>query len=742
MLTALLRNCYLLIACAAAVPLLRAEGEKWSFYQPDVEAGYNRQINALALDAVGNAYTCGWTGAANAHYDFMTAKHTAANGLQQWAKNAGYQKNTYDMGLALAVDGAGNATSAGFFTVEANGLNKDFRTIRYTTTGAVKWSKGLGGSFGADDSAKFVVMDSGGNPIVLGDTVNSSGLRDDLTLIKYSAAQGAVLWRKDTLHSANDSWSSSKLLLDGAGNPVVVAYAGADAFYLAKYSGSNGALLWEKNIHDDSTALDSVREAVLDPAGNLILFGPAFEVSSSTYAGFCTLKCDAATGSPIWEKTWRGPGFYGEQPGGVAADAAGNVIITGASDNTSGNSEIRTIKYAATDGAVLWNVLSAPSAGHNQEAKSNAIAVTAEGNVIITGSIVSPKGAPSIYEEDWDLFTVAYDGQTGYAYWERRWSGPIKGDEIPVRRGLKLAANGDVVIAGNAENWGSHATFLVSYANPGVMPPGDMVVANGNGAWPPVPIEEGTVLDFGKHLAGQRAELPLTVANTGAGILGNLSIEILGEHPSQFFISSKPSSILPNRALGLEVVFLPSFLGSPIEGTASYSGPRNAILRISASGEAPVEIPLKAEAMTPQDVYDTWAAAQGLGGDNTHADAIAHGDGVKNLLKFAFNMDASKADNRVLTPGGDSGLPAVSRVREGQTEYLQVQYVARFDYILNYRLKTATSLAPGTLQDASGWTASSTPINSTWWRVTQRKAIQAGTSKLFAVVEVTVRPPY
>ena len=62
--------------------------EKWSFYQTDVAAGYNRKIAALALDSAGNAYTSGWTGAANAHYDFMTAKHAATTGARQWVKNA------------------------------------------------------------------------------------------------------------------------------------------------------------------------------------------------------------------------------------------------------------------------------------------------------------------------------------------------------------------------------------------------------------------------------------------------------------------------------------------------------------------------------------------------------------------------------------------------------------------------------------------------------------------------------
>jgi outer membrane protein assembly factor BamB len=700
--------------------------EKWSFYQTDVAAGYNRKIVALALDSAGNAYTSGWTGAANAHYDFMTAKHAGTTGAQQWVKNAGYKANTYDMANALAVDGAGNATSAGFFTVGANGLNKDFRTIRYTTAGAVKWSKGLGGTFGADDQAMFAATDAAGNVMILGQTVNSGGLQHDLTLVKYSAATGAVLWRKDALHSDIGSHRANTLLVDAAGNPVVISRVGSGEFYLAKHAAANGAILWQKPISLAATALDSVKTAVLDPAGNIILFGPTYETSSSFHPGFCTLKCDANSGAPIWEKTWRGPGFYGEECAGAATDADGNVFVTGASDNTSGNFEFRTIKYAAADGTLLWNTHTGPPPGHNHESKPSALVITPEGNPIATGSIISPKEAASIYDEDWDVFTVAYDGLTGYAIWERRWSAPLKADETPVREGFKLAPNGDVVIAGNTTGWGNHGLFVLSYANAATMPPGVMVVAPGDAAWPPEPLEEGFRIEFGKVLTWRAARSYLTIANTGGGVLSGLNFEIVGDHPTQFFIPTQPSSIRPNSSIHPEVSFQPSFIGSPVEGTASYSGPRTAILRISANGMTPVEIPLIGEAVTPQDLFSQWMADQGLSGPDAHADA--------------FNLDASKADSRVLTPGGSSGLPAVSKIKVAETEYFQVEYVARFDNTLSYRLKTSTSLAAGSFQNASGWTVNSTMIDETWRRVTQRKAILPGTPKIFAVVEVTLLP--
>ena len=318
----------------------------------------------------------------------------------------------------------------------------------------------------------------------------------------------------------------------------------------------------------------------------------------------------------------------------------------------------------------------------------------------------------------------------------------MKADEIAAPRCLKQAPNGDVVIAGNSENWGTHGIFLLSYANPGVMPPGELVVAAIDSPWPPVPLEAGAGLEFGTVLAGRRADRFLTVANVGGGVLSDLSFEIIGEHASQFFLPHQPASLLPDGRISPGVAFLPTYLGSPAEGTADYSGPRHATLRIRATGAAIVDVPLAGTAATPRDVFASWAAGGGLLGADAGADAAPHGDGVENLLKFAFNLDPGLPDRGPLAPGGNSGLPAFSRIKVGATEYFQIEYLVRTDDTLEYRLKTSASLAPGSFRDASDWTTQSSAIDATWRRIIRRKAIQPGGPGLFARVEVTLRPDY
>jgi len=56
-------------------------------------------------------------------------------------------------------------------------------------------------------------------------------------------------------------------------------------------------------------------------------------------------------------------------------------------------------------------------------------------------------------------------------------------------------------------------------------------------------------------------------------------------------------------------------------------------------------------------VYEDAAADAGLIGDDSLPLAIPFADGVENLIKYAFNLDLSGPDSRVMTVDGDAGIP-------------------------------------------------------------------------------------
>lgn len=87
-----------------------------------------------------------------------------------------------------------------------------------------------------------------------------------------------------------------------------------------------------------------------------------------------------------WEKIYNGTGNNQDWPLSAAVDSAGNVIVTGSSYGSSGNSDFYTAKYAAGDGTLLWDRRYNGPGGIDVP---EALIVDGAGNVIVTGGSVA-----------------------------------------------------------------------------------------------------------------------------------------------------------------------------------------------------------------------------------------------------------------------------------------------------------------------------------------------------------------
>ena len=93
------------------------------------------------------------------------------------------------------------------------------------------------------DAAVNVVRDAAGDIIVTGSTAGGIPGADMLT-IKYSAADGSVLWQQRYNGPANSDDRASALAVDGSRNVVVTGYSlerdTTAKFYMAKYAAADG----------------------------------------------------------------------------------------------------------------------------------------------------------------------------------------------------------------------------------------------------------------------------------------------------------------------------------------------------------------------------------------------------------------------------------------------------------------------------------------------------------------------
>jgi len=245
------------------------------------------------------------------------------------------------------------------------------------------------------------------------------------------------------------------------------------------------------------------------------------------------------------------------------------------------------------------------------------------------------------------------------------------------------------------------------------------------------PLTPGAAVEMGVAALGASKALNLKIKNSGNGALTVSPPQWGGSGAANF--SSIPAGSITVPPFGsrlLPVSFAPSSI-SPASATLTLASdsPLNAVFMLLFSGSG----------STRELLYATWTSNAGLTNERALPEATPHGEGVANILKYAFNLNGSAPDLRVLTAGnGLSGLPLFSRTSTGNQAFFRLEYLRRKGSGLQYVAKTSPSLASGSFTPMAG-TETILDIDSTWERVTVQEAIDPALSpKRFGVVEVTL----
>ena len=333
----------------------------WSKTFNSAGSGYD-QSWAMALDGAGNAIVTGYTWS-GAEYDIKTIKYAAADGAILWQKNFTGPSSGTDFGIAIAVDGAGNAIVGGSVW---NGTDDDMKTVKFAAAdGTVLWDKTFAGAAGANDYLYAMAVDGAGNVVVTGEATNTALSGPDWKTLKYAAADGAVLWQATFAGAGNGLDIPYGIAIDGANNVFVAgnSHNGADFdAQIVKYAAANGAVLWQKTFVGDGGGDDMFYALALDGAGNAIATGFTFNGTANN--DWNTVKFRGSDGATLWAKNFGGSGDLSDVAVAIAVDAAGNAIVGGRVNNSTDpdNRDMQAVRFATSDGALLWSYTHAGSA--------------------------------------------------------------------------------------------------------------------------------------------------------------------------------------------------------------------------------------------------------------------------------------------------------------------------------------------------------------------------------------------
>jgi uncharacterized delta-60 repeat protein len=309
----------------------------------------------------------------------------------------------------------------------------DYATVKYDRHGNELWEAIYTGLYGKDN-AQDVALDSEGNIYVTGESRNAEGyLKFNYVTIKYDA-DGNELWMNSYDGPVGERDYARSVAVDGEGNCYVTGYSlnEAEDYQIAtvKYD-SEGNEEWVAIYNDIAGGDDVPNDITVDGNGHICVTGAS--VGSGTGPDYITLKYTPG-GSRLWAARYdrSGGSWIGDQALAITADEAGNVYVTGVSNDDDTDIDYCTIKYGV-GGNVLWTARYNYLGGSDDAA--NDIAVDSDGNVYVTG------------ESNEDYATIKYDFE-GNELWVSRYDGPSSGYDIA--ESIALDGSGNVYVTGSS----------------------------------------------------------------------------------------------------------------------------------------------------------------------------------------------------------------------------------------------------------------------------------------------------
>jgi len=331
---------------------------------------------AVAVDCDNNVIVTGWSLGNGSSSDYATLKYSSA-GVPLWTNRYDGPGNCSDAAVALAVDGSNNVIVTGY----SCGNCYDYATLKYSSAGVPLWTNRYSGPGNNDDRACAVAVDHGGNVIVTGHSFDNASSYDYATL-KYSSV-GVPLWTNRYNGPGNAEDYAFALVVDSGDNVIVTGDStnSASGFDYAtlKYS-SVGVPLWTNLYNGPGNGHDYAYAVAAGLSNQVIVAGSS--IGSGGNYDYATIQYSSA-GVPLWTNRYNGIGNVDDKAFAMAVDRANDVVVTGYSGAGGGYWRYATIKYSGA-GVPLWTQCSREP--ENRSEAAYAVVVDSSNNVIVTGA--------------------------------------------------------------------------------------------------------------------------------------------------------------------------------------------------------------------------------------------------------------------------------------------------------------------------------------------------------------------
>jgi len=481
----------------------------------------NERPVGMFLDGAGEACVAGWSETAANSYDFLAIKYDfgrldSPTGLTatttsnttidlSWRDNSANESNfkierklgesgtyaeiaTIAANLTTYTDTGLVSNSYYYYRVQAynaaegnsNSSNEAHALTKVVSYEAPAWVYQYNGADNREDEAVAIVTGIDGHPVVTGFTdLTEEGVAGsysfDYLTVKLDRADKSLVWKARYDSGDGGTDMAAGVAIDNNGDAVVTGTAylsggsdKSDDLYTIKFStagytdpNSNPPMEWGAQYGtqsgiDQATAVQTAK----DTANNVVVIGHGINTANDEDMFIIKYLPDGTT--PWTPIVYDGPAHGNDYPSAVAIDTAGNILVTGSTENAAGDFDIYTAKYNGATGALIWSQLYA--GGGNGDDHGLSLALDGSGDVYITGY-----GVNAVGNEEW--VTIKYDGADSSAQREI-WKSVHNGPAAPVNgndRGIAVGIDpidGDIVVAGTSYLTATDSDFhLIRYSS-------------------------------------------------------------------------------------------------------------------------------------------------------------------------------------------------------------------------------------------------------------------------------------
>lgn len=309
----------------------------WTYLHPG-SSNFD-QLRSITIDGNDNVILAGGLELGGANTDFVTIS-VSPGGTLNW--NQTYS-NSSDRDFASAV--TTDASNAVYVTGESNngadGL--DYYTIKYSSAGALVWSRRFDGNGQSDRPFDITVADDG-SVYVVGASYRGLIDDDDVLLLKLNNT-GGVVWSRVLGGTDGADDKARSVITDPLNNIYITGSikntGNGEDYFVSRYR-PNGDFHWSYVYQSPTNGFDEAKGVRIN--SNYELYASGYSNLTGNSDDYFTVRLDTV-GSEVWTKRFDGPASASDQMSAFEIDDFGNIYVTGSSSGSGTLRDYSTIKY-------------------------------------------------------------------------------------------------------------------------------------------------------------------------------------------------------------------------------------------------------------------------------------------------------------------------------------------------------------------------------------------------------------